>query len=86
MIDDEKEPTDTQRQQAAAGQYLALSNAVHALMRTHPDLAALASALDDYASVTDQILLTRPALQVDDGMRQTYSETMRSLRDAIHPR
>lgn len=40
---DDKPMTDAQARQQAAGQYLALSAAVHALMATHPNCDALES-------------------------------------------
>ena len=85
MLDDNLPPTDDQARQIAAGQYLAMSNAVHALIATHPNPKAFSDALDAFDRETSQILLLSLALQHDDGMRQTYGEVMRSLRLAIHP-
>jgi hypothetical protein len=86
MLEDDKVATPTQQTQIAAGQYAALSAAVHALIASHPDRLAFARALDEYAGITDRIFLTPTALQADDGMRQAYSEVMRSLRGAANAR
>ena len=83
MLDDDLPPTPKQTQQIAAGQHMALSTAVHALIATHPNPGAFERALAEYSQVPDRILLTPTALQADDGLRQAYSEVMRGLRDAI---
>ena len=86
MLEDDKAPSNEQRHQIAAGQYMALSAAVHALIATHPDRAAFAKALDGYASETAPIFLSQPALQADDGIRQAYAEVLRGLRHAATQR
>ncbi len=83
MINDDEPPTEAQAQQIAAGQYMALSAAVHALIATHPNPSKLRDMLMPYLAETDRILLTPQALQADDGMRQSYSEIRRTLLDAL---
>lgn len=86
MLDDDKAPTPGQQRQMATGQNLALSAAVHALIATHPDPKAFEAALDLYANELAKILILPLALQHDDGMRQAYSESLRSLRSAVQKR
>jgi len=83
MLDDEQPATAIQAKQIATGQYLALSNAVHALIASHSNPSGFSNLLDRYAAETERILLTLPALQADDGLRQAYSEVLRSLRSVI---
>ncbi len=83
MLDDEKPATPEQERQMSAGRYMALSNAVHALIASHPAPAVFSACLDQFAQVTDPIFLHPDALQKDDGMRLAYSEVMRSIRASI---
>lgn len=86
MLDDNLPPSPEQQTQIAGGQFAALSAAVHALIASHPDPKAFASCFEQYDQVMQQILLTRPALQLDDGLRQADSEIRASLLAAIPPR
>lgn len=69
MLEDDKVPTPDQQRQIEAGQSMALTAAVHALIATHPAPAAFEAALDLYANELAKILLLPLALQRDDGLR-----------------
>ena len=79
MLNDDLPNTPMQARQVMVGKYLAMSDAVHALIATHPDVAAFSASFRLYQSVTSDLLLQLPVLQGDDGMRQAYGETIGSL-------
>ena len=66
MLEDDKAPSEAQARQTAAGQYIALSAALHALIGSHPNPTAFSKLFDQYAEISSQILLTKTALQADE--------------------
>lgn len=72
-----------QTMQSAAGQFLALSAAVHALIETHPDPAALKAALMRRLQPSDDMLLTDASLQADQGIGDGYGLLRRSILSAF---
>lgn len=83
MIDDEQPLTPDQVRQAEIGSNMAISAAVHALIASHPAADAFEKAFQNYLSFSDGMFLTTLGLQKDQGMRQAYSSTRRSLWDAV---
>lgn len=83
MVEDDKAPTLEQRIQMQAGQLSALSAAVHALIRTHPDAPAFSAEFDRLLAVTDSILATPLAHRMNDGLSEAHAETARSLRSML---
>lgn len=85
MIEDSKAPTLEQRIQTQAGEILALSAAVHALIRTHPAASDFSAEFERLLGVTGKILSTPVAERMNDGLRESYAETVRSLRSMLAP-
>lgn len=83
MLEDDKAPTLEQRIQMQAGQSMALNAAVHALIRSHPNPQSFAAVFETLLEVTNPILVTGLALQANDGLREAYSETVRTLRSML---
>jgi hypothetical protein len=69
--------------QSAAGQFLALSAAVHALIETHPDPAALKAALMRRLQPSDRMLLTDASLMADQGIGEAYGMLRQSILSAF---
>lgn len=85
MIDDNKVPTLEQTIQRITGDLMAMSTALHAVIASHPAPSTLRKQMRMYADETTPIFVLPTLFARDDGMRETYSNTLRSLIAAIPP-